>query len=323
MGEADGSGADAKQSAATLAREEARSGILTRVSPLVRRLIAPNPSAFTFTGTCTYIVGEGDVAILDPGPNDDAHLAALLAAVAGERVAYIVVTHTHRDHSSLAGRLRSDTGAPIVGARPHVARPGAQQGLDAAHDQAYSPDAALSEGESIAFGGVTLTALATPGHAANHLAFALPQEDALFSGDHVMAWSTSVVAPPDGSMSDYMASLEKLRARDDRVYWPGHGGPVADPNRYVRALLSHRKQREAAILARLEAGPATIPQIVAQVYAGLDPQLKGAAGLSTLAHLDDLAEPRSRRARGGPAARGGLSPSVRFSAPARIPARRR
>ena len=288
MGEAEESGAGAKRSAVALAREEARSGVVARLSPLVRRLVAPNPSAFTFTGTCTYIVGEGDVAILDPGPNDDAHLAALLAAVAAERVTYIFVTHTHRDHSSLAGRLRSATGAPIVGARVHVARPGAPQGLDAAHDPAYSPDAVLSEGESVAFGGVSLTALATPGHAANHLAFAMPQEKALFSGDHVMAWSTSVVAPPDGSMSDFMASLEKLRARDDKIYWPGHGGPVTDPNRYVRALTSHRKQREASILARLESGPATIPQIVARVYAGLDPQLIGAAGLSTLAHLDDL-----------------------------------
>jgi glyoxylase-like metal-dependent hydrolase (beta-lactamase superfamily II) len=288
LSEAEQSSADARPSAAPRSREETRSGVVTRVSPLVRRLVAPNPSAFTFTGTCSYIVGEGEVAILDPGPNDDAHLAALLAAVAGERVAYIVVTHTHRDHSSLAGRLRSTTRAPVVGARAHVARPGAPEGLDGAHDQNYSPDAVLAEGETLAFGGVSLTALATPGHAANHVAFALPQEKALFSGDHVMAWSTTVVAPPDGSMSDYMASLEKLRARDDVVYWPGHGGPVTDPNRYVRALISHRKQREAAILARLAAGAATIPEIVARVYVGLDPQLKGAAGLSTLAHLDDL-----------------------------------
>ena len=290
MGEAGESGADANENAPVRAREEARSGVVTRVSPLVRRLVAPNASAFTYTGTCTYIVGEGEVAILDPGPDNDAHLAALLAAVAGERVAYIVVTHTHRDHSLLAGRLRSATRAPIVGARAHVARPGAPEGLDAAHDQTYSPDAAIADGEAIAFGGVTLSALATPGHAANHLAFELRQEDALFSGDHVMAWSTTVVAPPDGSMGDYMASLEKLRARDDAIYWPGHGGPVTNPNRYVRALISHRKQREAAILARLEAGAATIPEIVAKVYVGIDPQLIGAAGLSTLAHLEDLTE---------------------------------
>jgi glyoxylase-like metal-dependent hydrolase (beta-lactamase superfamily II) len=288
LGEANGSRADASQGAAAPSREETRSGVVTAVSPLVRRLVAPNPSVFTFTGTCSYIIGEGEVAILDPGPDDEAHLSALLAAIAGERVAYIVVTHTHRDHSSLAGRLRSVTRAPIVGARAHVARPGAPEGLDSAHDQNYSPDAVLADAETLAFGGVTLTAIATPGHAANHVAFALPDEKALFSGDHVMAWSTTVVAPPDGSMSDYMASLEKLRARDEQIYWPGHGGPVTDPNRYVRALLGHRKQREAAILAHLEAGAATIPQIVAKVYVGLDPQLTGAAGLSTLAHLEDL-----------------------------------
>jgi glyoxylase-like metal-dependent hydrolase (beta-lactamase superfamily II) len=269
-------------------REETPSGVLTMVSPLVRRLVAPNPSAFTFTGTCTYIVGEGEVAILDPGPDDDDHLARLVGAVSGERVAYIVVTHTHRDHSALAPRLASAVGAPIVGARAHVARPGAPQGLDAAHDAGYAPDAVLADGEAVRFGGLALTAVATPGHSANHLAFALEEENALFSGDHVMAWSTTVVAPPDGSMSDYMASLEKLRGRGEEIYWPGHGWPVRDPSRYVRALLGHRRQREAAILARLEAGPATIPEIVRQVYVGLDPRLVGAAGLSTLAHLEDL-----------------------------------
>jgi glyoxylase-like metal-dependent hydrolase (beta-lactamase superfamily II) len=268
--------------------EETPSGVLVRVSPLIRRLIAPNPSAYTFTGTCTYIVGEGEVAILDPGPDDDAHLASLLAAVAGERVAYIVLTHTHRDHSALTPRLRAATGAPVVGARAHRASPETAAGLDASHDLAYAPDAETPDGSSLRFGGVTLRAVATPGHAANHLAFALEQENALFSGDHVMAWSTSVVAPPDGSMRDYMASLEKLRERSDLVYWPGHGGPVRDPARYVRALLGHRRQREGAILARVEAGHATIPEIVAQIYVGLDPRLVGAAGLSTLAHLEDL-----------------------------------
>jgi glyoxylase-like metal-dependent hydrolase (beta-lactamase superfamily II) len=271
------------------ARDEPPSGVVTQVAPRVRRLIAPNPSAFTFTGTCAYIVGEGDVAILDPGPNDDAHLDALLAAVARERVAYIIITHTHRDHSALAGRLRAATGAPIVGARPHAARPGASGGgLDAAHDLGYAPDAVLNDGERIGFGGAALTAIATPGHSANHLVFAFEAEDALFSGDHVMAWSTSVVAPPDGSMHDYMASLEKLRAREERIYWPGHGGPVRDPARYLRGLIGHRRQREAMILSRLETGPMTIPEIVAKVYSGLDPRLVGAAGLSTLAHLEDL-----------------------------------
>jgi glyoxylase-like metal-dependent hydrolase (beta-lactamase superfamily II) len=262
------------------------SGVVETLSPGLRRLVAPNPSPFTQTGTCTYIVGDGEVAILDPGPDDDGHLARLLAAVAGERVAYVVVTHTHGDHSALSGRLTTATGAELVGARPHIPRPGAPQGLDAAHDLSYAPSRALADGESVDFGGQRLTALATPGHAGNHLCFVWDRT--LFSGDHVMAWSTTVVAPPDGVMADYMASLEKLRDREETVYWPGHGGPVRDPKRYVRGLISHRRQREAAILARLEAGPATIAEIVEKNYAGLAPRLKGAAALSTLAHLEDL-----------------------------------
>ena len=266
--------------------ESPPSGVLTTVAPALRRLVAPNPSAFTNTGTCSYIIGEGEVAILDPGPDDAAHLARLLEAVAGERVAFVVITHTHRDHSPLAGRLAAATGARIAGARPHIPRPGALQGLDAAHDLAYAPDRVLMESERLAFGDHVLTAIATPGHAANHLCYSLG--DALFSGDHVMAWSTSIVAPPDGSMSDYMASLEKLRDRDEMVYWPGHGGPVMDPKRYLRGLITHRRQRETAILARLEAGPSTIPEIVEKNYVGLAAGLKGAAALSTLAHMEDL-----------------------------------
>ena len=266
--------------------ESPPSGVLTTVAPGIRRLVAPNPSAFTSTGTCSYIIGEGEVAILDPGPDDETHLARLLEAVAGERVAFVVITHTHRDHSPLAARLAAATGAQIAGARPHIPRPGAPQGLDAAHDLAYAPVRVLMEGERLAFGDHVLTAIATPGHAANHLCYSLG--DALFSGDHVMAWSTSIVAPPDGSMSDYMASLEKLRDRDEMVYWPGHGGPVMDPKRYVRGLITHRRQRETAILARLEAGPSTIPEIVEKNYVGLAPGLKGAAALSTLAHMEDL-----------------------------------
>jgi glyoxylase-like metal-dependent hydrolase (beta-lactamase superfamily II) len=177
----------------------------------------------------------------------------------------------------------------VVGARPHVARPGAPQGLDAAHDLTYAPDRVMAEGDRLAFGDVALTAIATPGHAANHLCFVFEGEGSLFSGDHVMAWSTSVVAPPDGSMSDYMASLEKLRDREETVYWPGHGGPARDPRRYVRGLIGHRRAREASILSRLEANPATVADIVDKVYAGIAPELRGAASLSTLAHLDDLA----------------------------------
>jgi glyoxylase-like metal-dependent hydrolase (beta-lactamase superfamily II) len=261
---------------------------VTRVSPRVRRLIAPNASAFTFNGTCTYIVGEGSVAVIDPGPAEQIHLAAILAAVAGERVETILVTHTHRDHSALAGDLREATGAQVVG--PPRFEPRGESQLDSSHDRAYAPDSTLTDGERLAAGGSTIEAVATPGHCGDHLCLALLEERALFSGDHVMAWSTSVVAPPDGSMGAYMASLEKVRERDESIYWPGHGGPVLDPQRYVRALALHRRQREASILAALDAGAETIPALVAKVYAGLDPSLLRAAGLSTLAHLEDLGQ---------------------------------
>ena len=262
---------------------------LTRLSPRVRRLVAPNPSAFTFNGTCTYIVGEGAVAVVDPGPADQIHLAAILSAVEGERVETILLTHTHRDHSALANDLRQATGARIVGPPPFQPK-GDDAGLDSSHDRAYAPDAVLTDGERFAARTFTIEAVATPGHCGEHLCLALLEERALFSGDHVMAWSTSVVAPPDGSMAAYMASLEKVRARDETIYWPGHGGPVLEPQRYVRALAVHRRHREAAILAALEAGAETVPDLVAKVYVGLDPSLVRAAGLSTLAHLEDLRE---------------------------------
>ena len=263
---------------------------LTRLSPLVRRLVAPNASPFTFNGTCTYIVGEGEVAVVDPGPGDNFHLSAILAAVEGERIETILVTHTHRDHSLLAGRLREATGARVVGAAPFQPKGDGTGGLDFSHDRAYAPDAVLADGERLEGPGFTIEAVATPGHCANHLCFSLLEERALFSGDHVMAWSTSVVAPPDGSMRAYMASLEKLKLREEAIYWPGHGGPVLEPQRYLRALAHHRRQREAAILAALDGGAETVPDLVAKVYVGLDPSLTRAAGLSTLAHLEDLRE---------------------------------
>jgi glyoxylase-like metal-dependent hydrolase (beta-lactamase superfamily II) len=263
---------------------------VSRVSPMVRRLVAPNPSPFTFSGTCTYIVGEARVAIVDPGPDDDSHLSALLAATEGERIETILITHTHRDHIDGVTRLRAATGARVIGAAPVTLRGDGSTGLDSAHDRDYSPDAILADGERWQGAGYTMEAVATPGHCSNHLCFALLEENALFSGDHVMAWSTSVVAPPDGSMRAYMASLDKLRGRAETVYWPGHGGPVAEPQRYIRALTHHRRQREASILRALVEGPRTIPALVAKVYAGLNPALTRAAGLSTLAHLEDLNE---------------------------------
>ncbi len=261
-----------------------------QVSPLIRRVLAPNSGPFTFTGTCTYIVGRGDVAIIDPGPDNAAHVAALIDATQGERIAHIVITHTHRDHAPASRALQAATGAPIVGCRPYEPRHANAQasGLDSAHDTEYQPARILADGDLLEGAGFTLEAMATPGHASNHLAFVLREENALFSGDHVMAWSTSIVAPPDGSMSDYMNSLEKLRGRSETIYWPGHGGPVRDPQRYLRALIHHRHQREAAILTRIKAGDTLIPAMVERIYDGLDPRLKGAASLSVLAHLEDL-----------------------------------
>jgi glyoxylase-like metal-dependent hydrolase (beta-lactamase superfamily II) len=270
------------------------SGRFETLTPLVRRLVAPNASPFTASGTCTYVVGRGSVAVIDPGPEDAGHLERLLDGLAGEQVQQIVVTHTHRDHAPGARPLQARTGAPIVGCGPHRAARALGDGelpmLDASADRAYRPDRELVEGERVSGPGWTLEAVETPGHTMNHLAFALPEENALFSGDHVMAWSTSVVAPPDGAMRAYMASLDKLRARDEAVYWPGHGGPVRDPRRFVRGLASHRRQREAAIRARIAAGDTDIAGIVAAIYQGLNPRLTGAAMLSVFAHLEDLVE---------------------------------
>ena len=264
---------------------------VVQVSPLIRRIICDNPGPFTFTGTCTYIVGhDTNIAIIDPGPHNDGHLAAVLGAVRGEQVGYVVLTHTHRDHSPLSRALAEQTGATIVGCPAYVAKPGAPSGLDSSHDTDYAPSRVLADGDTLLGDGWTLEAIATPGHASNHTAYALREENALFCGDHVMAWSTSIVAPPDGSMRDYMASLDKLRARRESIYWPGHGGPVKDPPRYLRALAHHRRLREAAIMNRIDAGDTTIPVMVERIYENLDPRLKGAAALSVYAHLEDLVQ---------------------------------
>ena len=276
-------------------------GEVVELTPLVRRLISPNPSPFTFTGTCGYIVGRGRVAVIDPGPDDAAHIQALADALRGETVEHIVVTHTHRDHSPGARRLRDVTGARIVGCAAHVPIEHDSSGrLDASHDLDHAPDQPMLDGDTLEGSGFSLTAVHTPGHASNHLCFALNEENALFSGDHVMAWSTSIVAPPDGSMSDYMDSLDKLRARGEAIFWPGHGGPVNDPQRYMRALANHRRVREAAIVGAIEAGETSIPDIVLRIYQGLDPRLRNAAGLSVLAHLEDLVR-RGRVRADGPA----------------------
>jgi glyoxylase-like metal-dependent hydrolase (beta-lactamase superfamily II) len=267
-------------------------GQAKEVAPDVRAVVANNPGPFTYKGTVSYIIGRGKVAILDPGPDDDAHVAALLDAVRGETVTHIFVTHTHRDHSPAVPKVKAATGAQVFAEGPHrQARPlhiGETRRLDASADMAFRPDVALADGETVAGTGWTLEAVTTPGHTANHMAFAFKERDLLFAGDHVMAWSTTIVAPPDGAMTDYMASLEKLGRRSEAVYLPGHGAPVRDAPRYVRYLAEHRRGREASILHRLGKGEADIPTIVKAVYIGLDPRLTGAAGLSTLAHLEDL-----------------------------------
>lgn len=263
-------------------------GIPIQLDPLVARILAPNPSPYTYTGTQTHIVGTADLAVIDPGPDDPAHVAALLAAIAGRPVRAILVTHHHRDHSPATRALAAATRAPIVGAAPfYRGDDGAR--VDAAFDADYAPDRVLADGESVSGEGWTLTALATPGHTSNHLCFALAETGALFSGDHVMGWSTSVVSPPDGDMGDYMRSLEALMARDDRVYYPGHGEAVDTPQRLVRGMLGHRRQREGQILRLLHEAPRDVPAMVARMYAGLDPRLAPAAERSVLAHLIDLA----------------------------------
>lgn len=263
-------------------------GVAMRMEPLVTRVLAPNPSPYTYTGTQTYLVGGAtDAAVIDPGPDDSAHLDAIQAAIAGRRLVAILCTHTHRDHSPASRPLKAATGAPIVGCAP-LALDDAGPRADAAFDRDYVPDRVMADGDRIAGADWTLTALATPGHTSNHLCFLLEEVGALFTGDHVMGWSTSVVSPPDGDMTAYMASLERLMVRDDRVYYPAHGDPIERPQRFVRGLLGHRKQREGQILRLMGEGVVAIPAMVERMYVGLDPRLTGAAERSVLAHLIDL-----------------------------------
>jgi glyoxylase-like metal-dependent hydrolase (beta-lactamase superfamily II) len=267
--------------------DEAQPGRIERLSPLVRRLLAPNPSPFTFTGTQTYIVGSGDVAVIDPGPAIPEHVDALLAALGEERVAAVMCTHTHRDHSPAARLLAAATGAPIVGCAP-LSLDDEGPRADAAFDPDYAPDRVLADGEALKGGDWTLEAVATPGHTSNHLCLALPEERALFTGDHVMGWSTTIVSPPDGDMAAYMASLAKLQAREDAIYYPAHGPSIETPQKLLRGLVLHRRQREAQILAELRKGEQLIAAMVPRMYSNIDPALHPAAERSVLAHLLDL-----------------------------------
>jgi glyoxylase-like metal-dependent hydrolase (beta-lactamase superfamily II) len=260
--------------------------MLEQLEPGIARVLAHNPSAFTYYGTQTYLVGEREVAVVDPGPDLPAHVDALRHAIAERPVVAILCTHTHRDHSPASRPLAEATGAPIVGCAP-LALETVGPRADASFDGDYAPDGVLADGDRLAVDGRDLVAVATPGHTSNHLCFAYA--GALLTGDHVMGWSTTVVVPPDGDMADYMASLDRLRQREeDRVYYPAHGPPVTNPRQYVRHLMGHRLQREKQILRLVSEVPRDIPDIVANADPGLDPRLVAAAGGSVLAHLLDL-----------------------------------
>jgi len=265
-------------------------GVSEQMEPLVARVLAGNPSPYTFTGTQTYVVGNGaNRAVIDPGPAIDDHIEAILAAAADAKITAIMCTHTHRDHSPAAIPLAEKTGAEIVGCAPLVIETNLPRS-DEAFDKSYSPDRVLSDGETVAGDGWTIEAVATPGHTSNHLCLAVQESGALFTGDHVMAWSTSVIVPPDGNMADYMASLQKIYERDDIVYYPAHGKKVTKPRQLVRGMMGHRKQRERQIVKLLEEAPHAIIDMVPKMYKGLDPRLTGAAGQSVRAHLIDLQE---------------------------------
>jgi glyoxylase-like metal-dependent hydrolase (beta-lactamase superfamily II) len=258
---------------------------LEQLEPRIARVLAHNPSAFTYYGTQTYLIGDEQVAVMDPGPDLPEHLDALERAIGGRKVTAIMCTHTHRDHSPASRPLATRTGAPIIGCAA-LALETVGPRADAAFDGDYAPDRVLRDGDALDVDGKPVVAIATPGHTSNHLCFAY--EGALLTGDHVMGWSTTVVVPPDGDMAAYMASLDRLRKREDRVYYPAHGPAVTNPQQYVRHLLGHRMQREKQILKLVEEQPRDIPDIVANAYPALDPRLVPAAGGSVLAHLLDL-----------------------------------
>ena len=262
-------------------------GKIERVAPGVRRIVANNPGPFTFRGTGTYVVGEGEVAVIDPGPDLAEHVEALLAGLKGERITHLLITHTHRDHSPAAAAVKAATGAPTYGFGPHGGRRGTP-GIEEGGDWDFVPDIVVKDSDQIIGSGWQFEAVHTPGHTSNHLCFALTDQGILFSGDHVMGWSTSVIAPPDGNMAAYMASLDKLLVRNDTVYWPTHGPAITEPKEHVRAFIAHRREREAGVIACLEAGIGQIDAMVERLYIGLNPNLKRAAGRSLLAHLIDL-----------------------------------
>ncbi len=263
-------------------------GRCDQVSPLIRRVIARNPGPFTFTGTGVYIVGRGQVAVIDPGPDQPEHFEALKAALTGEQVTHVLVTHHHLDHSPLAHPLALAFGARVHGLPAPAPHASDAPALEEAGDDRFRPDVIVADGDTLAGPGWTLEAVTTPGHTSNHVCFALKEENALFSGDHVMGWSTTVITPPDGDMGDYLASLEKVKARGFSTLWPTHGAPVRDVAPFIDAYIAHRRAREAQILEALGAGLVTIKAMVPSLYAAVDPRLHPAAAHSVLAHMIQL-----------------------------------
>jgi len=269
-------------------------GTAVEINSQVRRIVANNPGPMTFKGTGTFLIGDKHLAIIDPGPDDDKHLEALLRAIGTATLTHILITHTHHDHSPLAARLKQITGAETYGVGPHgIRKVGFSSaveslGLEGSGDMDFVPDNVIGHGDMIEGKDFRFECVFSPGHSANHMAFALERHKALFIGDLVMGWSTSVVAPPDGNMAEYMASLRLVRARDDVIYWPTHGAPIEAPQRLVKGYITHRKMRENAILDTLSQGPHRILDIVLKIYSDLDPKLHGAASLSVLAHIEHL-----------------------------------
>lgn len=276
-------------------------GKVDQVSPLIRRVVADNPGPFTFTGTGTYIVGRGQVAVIDPGPDLDAHLAAILAAVEGETVSHIFITHNHLDHSPLAGPLAKATGARIYGCAIGGGEKDDGPQMEAGHDDDFTPDVSVCQGGVFNGQGWTIEAIPTPGHTSNHVCFALLEENALFSGDHIMGWSTTVISPPDGDMGAYYQSLDLIQARDFAVLWPTHGPPITEVGPFIDAYRAHRRDRERQIREQLAAGHTRIKDMVPAMYAAVDPRLHPAAARSVLAHLVNMVRDGEVRTDGAPA----------------------
>jgi len=279
-------------------------GDCDQVSPLIRRVVANNPSAFTYKGTGTYIIGEGEVAVVDPGPLLNEHVGALMRALEGETVTHILITHTHSDHSPAAAPLKALTGAETYAYGPHgsgqLNTPDDVQ-VEEDGDMAFVPDFEVRHGDIIEGNGWTVECVYTPGHTSNHMCFALQEEKALFSGDHVMGWSTSIVSPPDGNMEQYMASLRLLLERDDEVYWPTHGPAITEPKPFVRSFIEHREDRERQIMEQLASGHTRIQDMVPIMYAAVDKRLYPAAARSVLAHMEHLVATGAVATKGKPA----------------------